>query len=72
MISRKLKVAIKLNGMPAYRIAQAAGVHPNTLSKLLNGIEKVKSNDPRIIAVGRVLGLPADQCFEPEVTNGNA
>jgi hypothetical protein len=71
-ISQNLRAAVKLNSLPAYKIAWQAGVHPNVLSKLLCGIEKVKSNDPRIIAVGRVLGLPADKCFEPEVTNGHA
>lgn len=63
MISKKLRDAIKLNA-PAYRIANEAGLHHSTLSRLLCGIDKVKPNDPRIVAVGKVLGLSAEECFE--------
>ena len=62
MISNKLRDAIKLNA-PAYRIAQEAGLHHSTLSRLLCGIEKVQPNDPRVVAVGKVLGIPAEECF---------
>ena len=64
MVSRKLKVAIKLSEEPAYRLAQKANVDPATLSKLLCGIIQAKPYDPRIIAVGRVVGLSEDECFE--------
>ena len=63
MISKKLRTAIKLHA-PAYKIANQAGIHHSTLSKLLCGIEHVKPNDPRVIAVGRVLGIGAADCFE--------
>jgi len=62
--SSKLKAAIKLSETPQYRIAIAAGVHPDSLSKLINGAVRVKPNDPRIISVGAVLGLPPEQSFE--------
>lgn len=55
---------IKLNSEPAYRIARKAGIHHTTLSRLINGIEPIKPDDPRIVAVGRVLGLSAEDCFE--------
>jgi len=64
MISKKLFAAIKLAPEPAYRIAQKASLQPSVLSRLMCGIEKVKPNDPRLIAVGKVLGLQPSECFE--------
>ncbi len=64
MISKKLRAAIKLGEEPAYRIAQQAGLNPSTLSKLICGIEQPKPNDPRVLSVGKVLGLSPDECFE--------
>lgn len=66
MLSKKLISAIKLNEVPAYKIAQDAGLHPSTLSKILNGIEKIYPNDERVLKVGRVLKLRPDECFEHE------
>jgi hypothetical protein len=57
------KEILKLNA-PAYRIALKAGIHHSTLSKLLCGIEIIKPNDPRVIAVAEVLGVPTEECFE--------
>jgi hypothetical protein len=70
MISNKFRDAIKLNA-PAYQIARKARLHHSTLSKLLCGIDEVKPNDPRIIAVGKVLGLSAEECFEKLECNTN-
>ena len=67
VVSQKLIAAIKLNPSPAYKIAWEAGVNPTTLSKLIHGIEKPKLNDPRIVKVGKVLGIPAEECFREEV-----
>lgn len=64
MVSQKLRVAIKLNEQPAYKLAQKAGLDPSTLSKLLCGIIPVKPNDARIIAVGRIVGVSEHDCFE--------
>lgn len=64
MISQTMKAAIKLGDTPAYKIAQRAGLNPSTLSKLMCGIIPVKDNDSRIIAVGKILGIPASDCFE--------
>ena len=69
-ISDNFLIRLKLHQLPAYQIAQMAGVNPNWLSKAINGIETVKSNDPRIIAVGQVLGLPPSECFEKEPGQG--
>lgn len=64
--SRLLRNTVKLSEKRAYQIAHEAGLHPSTLSRLLNGIERVKPSDPRLIAVGRVLGIPKGACFENE------
>jgi len=63
MVSQKLKAKIKLSSEPAYKIAHKAGIDPTTLSKLICGIVKVRHGDPRVIAVGRVLGVPEEKCF---------
>jgi len=66
MVSEKLRAAIKLGHVPAYKVAHKAGLDPSTLSKLICGIVKVKYGDPRVIAVGRVLGIPVEECFQEE------
>ena len=63
-ISQKLKAAVKLSDLPAYKIAQKANLDPSTLSKLICGIAKIKPQDNRVIAVGHVLGIPPDECFQ--------
>ena len=66
--SRKFITALKMSD-EAYKIAWAAGVVPATLSRLIKGIERTRFNDYRVIAVGRVLGLSDDECFEEEGQN---
>ena len=63
-VSLKFKVAVKLGDRPAYRYAQEGGIDPTVLSKLMNGISRVHENDPRVIAVGQVLGLQPEECFQ--------
>lgn len=67
MVSEKLRAAIKLNNVPAYKVAHKAGIDPSTLSKLMCGIVKVKPGDPRVIKVGRVLGIPPEECFQMDM-----
>lgn len=64
MISKKFKIAIKLSDIPAWKIAYKAGINPNVLSKIMSGALRVKSGDLRVINVGKVIGLNAEQCFE--------
>lgn len=64
MISKKFRSAVKLSHRRAYQIAWEAGVHPNFLSKVINGIERAKAGDPRVIRIGKVLGLSEDELFE--------
>jgi transcriptional regulator with XRE-family HTH domain len=64
MVSEKFKIAVKTNLQPQYKIARAAGLHYSTLSRIVHGIENIKPNDDRILAVARVLNLTPDECFE--------
>jgi transcriptional regulator with XRE-family HTH domain len=66
--SRAFLVALKLGPRPAWKVAREAGVSPTTLSRLVSGYSRTRPNDPRLLAVARVLGLSADQTFarEPE------
>ena len=68
-VSQQFLIRLKLHESPAYKLAQQAGVDPNTLSRLINGIDPVRPGDQRIVAVGRVLGVPAAQCFTKEGTS---
>ena len=63
-LSRRFKIGVKLHEKPAYRLAMEAGINPNRLYKLMSGICKVKHDDPNVIAVGKILGITPDQCFE--------
>ena len=65
-ISQKLQIQTKLHPKKSYQIAHEAGLHPSTLSRIICGIENVKPNDQRVIAIGKVLGLSAEECFEKE------
>ena len=64
MLSRKFIESVKLSSRKSYQIAHQAGVHLATLSKILNGIDLVRPGDPRVIKVGRVLGLDPGDCFD--------
>jgi transcriptional regulator with XRE-family HTH domain len=64
VLSKKFIAALKLHDLPAYRIAQMAGVDSSTLSKLINGISPIKENDERIARIAAVLGLSPDEAFD--------
>jgi hypothetical protein len=63
-VSKNFIVAIKLAPKPAWRLAQEAGVNNTSLSSIIRGATKVEENDPRVLAMARVLGLSAAECFE--------
>lgn len=63
-LSKRFIAAVKLSEQRSYKLAMQAGLNPSTLSKLICGIEEAKPNDPRIISVGKVLGLQPEDCFE--------
>ncbi len=64
MVSKNLREAVKLSDMRAYQIAHRAGMHYTQLSRILNGIDEVRFGDPRVLRVGKVLGLNKEECFE--------
>ena len=64
-LSRCFLAELKLHPVPAYRIAQQAGINPSTLSKLIHGAEPLRPDDDRILRVGRILGLEPDEVFVP-------
>ncbi len=70
-VSQKFIAAVKLNSTPAYKIAWSAGVNPTMLSKFINRIEKPKPNDPLVIAVGQVLNIPPNECFQGPIEEAN-
>lgn len=63
-VSREFKIAVKLAGAPAWKIAYQASVNPNVLSKIMSGALRVKPYDRRVLAVGQILGLKPEECFE--------
>ena len=64
MVSKKFLRTIKTAGRPAYKIAHEAGIPPNSLYKIMAGIDIPKDGDHRVIAVGQVLGLQDAELFE--------
>ncbi len=64
MISKKFKASIKLSEIPAWKIAQIAGVSQSVLSKIMIGAIQVKPGDRRVKSVAEVIGLDEKECFE--------
>ena len=64
MISKRFIESVKLSPIRAYKLAQAAEVNPSVLSQIINRIIVVRPGDYRVIAVGQILGLKPDECFE--------
>ena len=46
-----------------YQLAIAHDLSPTEFSKMLNGACRVYQDDPRILAIGQLLGLEPGQCF---------
>jgi hypothetical protein len=63
-VSRELIAKLKLGETQQYAVALKAGIHPTTLSRLIHGAEPLRPNDGRVLAVGKVLGLNPEDCFE--------
>ena len=63
VISSRLRDALKLADGQHWRFAQAIGVHPTTLSRWISGAQPPRSGDPRVVALGALVGVPADACF---------
>ena len=67
MLTDKFRKALKLSKTPAYRLAWEAGLHPNTLSKLVHGYLRPKDGDKRLIKIGALLGLKPSEIFDKDM-----
>jgi hypothetical protein len=67
-VSNKLRLAVlqaRCNGKRQYEIAREAdNLHPVVFSSLINDSRPVRPDDPRVLAIGKVLGLAPEDCFE--------
>jgi transcriptional regulator with XRE-family HTH domain len=63
-ISERLSFAVRTANVRQYQLAQRIEVHPSTLSAWLNGIFPVQHGDQRVVQLGDILGVPANECFE--------
>jgi hypothetical protein len=65
-VSQKLRLAVlqaTCNGTRQYQIARAANIHPTVMSALLHDIRRVQPDDPRVIAIGKIVGIDPPDCF---------
>ncbi len=65
-VSKQFIESVKLSRIRAYRLAQAAKVNPSVLSAIINRIIVVRPGDYRVVAVGKILGLKPEECFDLE------
>ena len=65
-ISRDLFVAVKASPEKGYKIAERAGIPHPTLSRILHGVERLRRRDPRVLAIAREVGVPAERAFAVE------
>ena len=72
MLSRQFIERLKLSETPQYKIAIKAGVHPGLLSKWVIGAQAVKLGDPRLVEIGKLLGLEAREVFADEKGRGQS
>jgi hypothetical protein len=66
MVSRKLRDAVRTSDLKGYQIAHEADMTPSTLSRIINGIDLVKADDPRVFRIARIVGLRPEECFDRE------
>jgi hypothetical protein len=62
--SREFIIAVKLADRPAWKIAMEAGVNPTVLSRLISGSSRCRPDDPRLLRVAEILGVPRERVFE--------
>jgi len=59
---RELRARLQ-QGARQYEIASKVGLHPTTVSQLINGAIPIRQRDDRVIRLGAALGVPAAECF---------
>lgn len=63
-VSQKFREAVKLHPTKKqYQIAYEAGLDSSVLSRILHGYEKLVQEDPRVIRLGKIVGLKPSQVF---------
>jgi len=62
-ISPRLFAAYCAGRFELRELAERTGLHYATISQLIHGYQKPRLDDPRVIALGRVLGLGPGECF---------
>jgi hypothetical protein len=70
-VSATFKLALlkkRSEGVRLYRLALRAGISPSMLSAITHGAQRVRSNDPRVIKIGALIGLTPDECFAVEAS----
>ena len=65
-VSEKLIQKIKNHKEPIFKIAVNCVVNPSSLSRIINRVETVKENDPRILRIAESLDMAPEDCFECE------
>ncbi|MBI3616535.1 MAG: helix-turn-helix transcriptional regulator [Candidatus Omnitrophica bacterium] len=65
-LSPKFVEALRMKHGQMYRLAFRAGLHPTTLSKVLNGAQEVQPKDKRLVRLGHLLGLSPEELFLQE------
>lgn len=62
-VSENLKKAVKRDDRPDYEIARLAGMGQAKLSQFINNMVVVHEKDPRVIAIGNIVGVNPEDCF---------
>ena len=60
----------RMTGERQYQIAHKARLHPSLVSHILNGSISIHYLDPRVLALARVVGVPAERAFS-DITSGD-
>jgi hypothetical protein len=67
-VSQRLKLAVlarRASGQRQHQLARQAGLHPSVFSSLVNDIIPIRTDDPRVLKIAEVVGVPAEEAFEP-------
>ena len=62
--SAEITKAVRLDSRRSYELARLSGVNVTVFSRIINQIEQVKPDDPRVLRIGNVLGLSDKDCFQ--------
>lgn len=68
MFSERFLIALKLNKLTQYQLAQKAGINPGQLSKWVCRIQEPKRRDARLKKLGMILGLKEEEIFKGAVS----